>query len=483
MIKHIRNYKFYLIYFNNFIFSLLEINKLKRIYYLYMGDGFIRYFTNVCDVTHILSLISYSITTLFLTWPNKYTKKNILFLILKFFVLFVINFFFCGFCFALDRTFNHVVGFYNFSFFVVPIIYTCIFVKGDWLHKFIKIICLTASLMAAIRMSSYFGIIAGGTTNDNFAAVVTCRTFPIVLCLPIGYLIHKFDINNYRKLYYPIVIIFILVSLSIIGIGMLDTFKGRPNELEMVYLVLLTFVFFIFLVLLAVSYYSLYDNVKSRHDITIREVQLTLSKAESDLIELDKKNREELTKLRHDLKNQLSYVNALIKENKNEEAIQYLNELTESNAEILDGFNCTNQVINSIINMELNKAKLKDVKIEVKAIVTPTLPFKETDLCSLITNMIDNAINYNDKRKPIKVFINTHEDYFRITVSNTIPLGSENEAKVLKTNKKLSEHGYGTKIIKNIANKYNGYSLFDAKEGLFVADVVLSLKAGEQIHD
>lgn len=447
------------------------------------GEAFEEYFTNVCDVTHILSLISYSLMLCFLHWPKKYNVKNIGFLFLRFVCIFASYLIICPLCFSLDRVLKNYNGFlFSFSFLIIPFIYIIIFLKNDIRCTILKLLLIVSSVEVVMHVSQNLGLIAGKLFDDNFALVVTFRTFPVVFCPIIGFLTTKFDINEYQEFPIPIIVTSLVISCSVLGIGIFDSAQNFANDLTVTFLFIMSIIYFILLVLLAISYFSIYYIIKSRHELALKEVQLTLNKADNNLISLDKQNREEMFKIKHDLKNQFSYLKIMLDKDDVKGAKGYLDELINSNIEVFESFSCLNKTISSIINLELNKAKLKGIKIELLVNVPPEIPILDTDLCSLITNMVDNAILYTDLNKPIKVVIKTIQDYFRIIVSNSIVEGSETSAIKLKT-KKGYTHGYGTKIIKSIASKYKGYVSFSAKNGQFVTDCVLSLNCKNDKED
>ncbi len=83
------------------------------------------------------------------------------------------------------------------------------------------------------------------------------------------------------------------------------------------------------------------------------------------------------------------------------------------------------------------------------------------DLCSLLGNVLDNAISASEKcdlnSRLVEVKITAIGSRVIILVKNSIPCS------VLKCNPKLSstkstpeEHGFGVKTIKSIVEKYNG---------------------------
>ena len=198
-------------------------------------------------------------------------------------------------------------------------------------------------------------------------------------------------------------------------------------------------------------------------------------------IAIDQTNREELEKLRHDIKNQFSYVDVMLQQGQYEDAKKYVEDYLNTSNPVLNSFSCSNNVINSIINLELTKAKIKKIKIDVKVVVPPSLPFKDIDLVSLLTNMIDNALEnyYSDGRDAIMVRIMKQNDFIRFIVSNPINMEKVNPRALTRTSKVGRGHGYGTKIIKNIANAYNGYVDFSLEENRFICDAVLNLNVKE----
>lgn len=233
----------------------------------------------------------------------------------------------------------------------------------------------------------------------------------------------------------------------------------------------------ILLLILDTTYFAIYSIVQSRHKITNLEVEKTLVEAQNLSIAIDKNNREELEKLRHDLKNQLSYLNLLLKQDKKEEAIEYINNYV-NNQEVLSSFSCSNDVINSILDLELTKAKVYNIKLSLKVAVPPVLPFEDNDIVSLLTNMVDNALeNYYGESKitPVSICILKQNDYIRFFVSNPIDITKYDKNNILKSKKNKKGHGYGTKIIQNIAKKYNGYVDFNIDNNRFICDVLLYL--------
>ena len=69
----------------------------------------------------------------------------------------------------------------------------------------------------------------------------------------------------------------------------------------------------------------------------------------------------------------------------------------------------------------------------------------------------------------------TQQDYLRITAFNSVDPSSMKEKPSLRTTKKNRGHGYGTKIIKNITKKYEGYVTFTYEDNKFVSDCLINM--------
>ena len=120
--------------------------------------------------------------------------------------------------------------------------------------------------------------------------------------------------------------------------------------------------------------------------------------------------------------------------------------------------------------------------MDLKVVIPPVLPFEDNDIVSLLTNMIDNALeNYykGEEDAGISVCILKQNDYIRFFVSNPIDPNKYDKNNITRTRKSGKRHGYGTKIIKNIADKYNGFVDFSLEGNHFICDVLLYMNLKE----
>ena len=446
------------------------------------AQAFNFYYTTVFDLATILAyfFISAGFALLFLKLPL--TKKVVIKMGIIMAVMYATCVLFASFMFALANQMGNQYAMqitYALTFPIIAFVFCMVFARGiRATHRFIKTIIIISSISVVEVLSKNMGFFIGLVSDNATVFVAIGRSFPYIIFPAVCLLLNRIDINRYRNLSSEmVVIISVLSSLLLVA----SVYEQASMNQEKATTLLLSVLDIVLLFILNFSYYATYKNIESRHKITNLEVQKTLEDAERMSIAIDQNNREELEKLRHDIKNQFSYVDIMLQQGNTEEARKYIGDYLNTSNPVLNSFSCSNKVINSIINLELTKAKIKKIKIDVKVVVPPALPFEDIDLVSLLTNMIDNAIEnfYSEGKDVITVRIMKQNDFIRFIVSNPINLEKVNLRNLTRTSKVGRGHGYGTKIIKNIANAYNGYVDFSIEDNRFVCDAVLNLNTKE----
>lgn len=182
--------------------------------------------------------------------------------------------------------------------------------------------------------------------------------------------------------------------------------------------------------------------------------------------------------LKHDMKNNISCIDALIEEENYDEAHNICHSLTNKYTSIGTIVNTENYLLNAVLNVEIEKAK--SYGIPVKLSITNDLKmFKNSsDIISLIGNILDNAISYLSKNKVKNNEINFSTgyegSYSVIKCRNNILDSVLFNNPSLKTDKEDKDnHGKGITIINSIAHKYNGDVIIKERNKEFVITVIL----------
>lgn len=193
---------------------------------------------------------------------------------------------------------------------------------------------------------------------------------------------------------------------------------------------------------------------------------------------LQNENAQTLRKIRHDIINHLTNVRTLISLNEIGEAVRLLDETalkTENTA--VDIVNTGSRIADVVIMSKSALCRSKGIKFNYKIAALDNTTICAEDISSLISNLLDNAIEAAEQTSEPYVFLNifAHNAYHVIRVENSaVHKESTASAFFLQTTKPNKfNHGYGMKIIKDIAAKYEGNFTWKYNEGNFVATVFL----------
>ena len=223
-----------------------------------------------------------------------------------------------------------------------------------------------------------------------------------------------------------------------------------------------------------------------REQVALLELQAEKQRflAEREMTQMTEKTLDDLRCIRHDLKNQYSYMQILLSEKRYDELQQYFEKLSENLPAQLSMIDCGNRTMNTVLNMELAKLKSDRIVFEHQLVVPPVLPFPDEDICAIITNLLDNAADecrrLLKKGKPavkVRLEIYPHQSYLFIKCSNSTDRTELTRAKGgLRTTKKDEQmHGYGTRIVAKLSEKHNGCADYSLADGQFVAQVMLDM--------
>ena len=240
-------------------------------------------------------------------------------------------------------------------------------------------------------------------------------------------------------------------------------------------------------ILQLLAYFMFYSGTKEHARHLEAQMVLLHQKEELEQLHVSQKNYENLQMLRHEVKNQYGYMQMMLREKQYDKLEKFFGECEDRVLETLPIVDCGNYVVNAILNMEGNKARYYGCRIEHKIAVPPRLPVADSDLCSVLTNLIDNAIEACARAalppEACAIGVEVRQQNRSLFIRVTNPLGgiSAGQALALQTSKKdAAPHGYGTKIVKKIAEKYCGCVRYSAQADTFVADVLLSLFPQEE---
>ena len=180
----------------------------------------------------------------------------------------------------------------------------------------------------------------------------------------------------------------------------------------------------------------------------------------------------------HDMKNHLAVLSLLIADKDLERAEEYISEIITPIVEVEHKKFTNNRIVDIILNDKLEKASNYDILLEIKTDCLAETEIQDIDWCSILANLLDNAIEACIKveagPKWINVNISQNDCAIFIKISNTYNgkltvLGGKLYSR--KTDDGL--HGLGIESVQYAVEKYNGVLEYDWKEDIFIVNISL----------
>lgn len=189
------------------------------------------------------------------------------------------------------------------------------------------------------------------------------------------------------------------------------------------------------------------------------------------------KNRR-LHEFRHDYRNNLFAINALLNNSEVQQAKDYISGMNDSLDMTYSRFMTGNFLADAILSDKSILAEKKGIKLDFEGRISHNL-ITNNDLCTILANAIDNAIRGAEGCSDAEIIISARESEgtLKIVVRNTVLSKVEIKDNSVKTTKADSEnHGFGLNAIKKVADKYDGFVVLDCDERWFTLKTVLFLK-------
>ncbi|MGE9881065.1 ATP-binding protein [Blautia obeum] len=244
-----------------------------------------------------------------------------------------------------------------------------------------------------------------------------------------------------------------------VGIG------GHSNSYSMV--------FFLGAILgLCLDIYWMYDLLyRSRQtevEQELKEMHHVMELEHVHYQEIESK-REEVAKIRHDINNQILAARHLISEGDTERSEHMLEQLLEQVSATKEYPYCAVPIINAILNEKNRLCEQHQIELVTDLSFPSDLHVDDVMLCSLFSNLLDNAIHAVEDMDPGKRWIRisaiTEGGFLVVKTRN--PSGKPEPVK--------RGHGKGTVILQEIAEMYGGMYQTEYWDGIFTAVVNIEL--------
>ena len=183
----------------------------------------------------------------------------------------------------------------------------------------------------------------------------------------------------------------------------------------------------------------------------------------------------QVRRLRHDLRNHLTVIRGLLEQGDEEGAIGYLDQIAGSPALRGTMRICENETANVVLTAKAEVMEREEITADLAVSLPRDLPVADADLCALLGNALDNAIEGTRGGPRRQVTIRCRADKGLLMLRVTNSMGNPVKPDLSTTKADREAHGFGIPGMREIAERYGGLLDAGARDGEFELVVCLPL--------
>ena len=278
--------------------------------------------------------------------------------------------------------------------------------------------------------------------------------------------------DNFAQTWYVfwvLPLVFIALNLFMIPKYADTLYTGRVLQGYFVISIALLFLMLFFNAIFLLMAISINRNVRLQQENQLLSMQ-------QQRYESLKAAIEEARQARHDLRHQLCQLAALAEEGNLEKIKAYLSGAV-SRIPSLEMHFCENRAADSVVGYYCALAKREQIPFSVQLDLPECLPVDEINLCLVLSNLLENALEASLRTAParrrIKLTAYLHGNSLAlIQVENTYDGVIREKGGVFQSSKRKGD-GVGLQSVRHIAEKSGGVSTVTYQDGLFCVKVML----------
>lgn len=180
---------------------------------------------------------------------------------------------------------------------------------------------------------------------------------------------------------------------------------------------------------------------------------------------------------RHDYRNHIQMMKVLAA-NGNMDALKaYLDELDTDLNTVDTVVKTGNPMADAILNSKISLARSRNIPTQVDAHIPVKLKMSELDLCCIIGNLFDNAMEASmalpEEKRLIRVYMDMKGTQLYISFTNFTAAKKLNKVgRGFKTSKGEG-HGFGLVRMDDIVSRYDGYLSRNSEDGAFTTEILI----------
>ena len=180
---------------------------------------------------------------------------------------------------------------------------------------------------------------------------------------------------------------------------------------------------------------------------------------------------------RHDYRNHIQMMKVLAANGDMDALKVYLDELDTDLNTVDTVVKTGNPMADAILNSKISLARSRNIPTQVDAHIPVKLKMSELDLCCIIGNLFDNAMEASmalpEEKRLIRVYMDMKGTQLYISFTNfTAAKKLSKVGRGFKTSKGEG-HGFGLVRMDDIVSRYDGYLSRNSEDGAFTTEILI----------
>ena len=180
---------------------------------------------------------------------------------------------------------------------------------------------------------------------------------------------------------------------------------------------------------------------------------------------------------RHDYHNHIQLLKAYAAQGEWDAVLAYLDEVETDLATVDTVVKTGNAMADAILNSKISLARAKQIEVRVDASIPVELALSELDLCVILGNLFDNAIEASlalpEGERLVRVYMDMKGPQLYISFTNLTAAGKRKKLGGRFRSTKGDGHGFGLQRIDATVERLGGWLSRNSEDGAFTTEILL----------
>lgn len=183
----------------------------------------------------------------------------------------------------------------------------------------------------------------------------------------------------------------------------------------------------------------------------------------------------EMRGYKHDFHHHLQTLKGYMQAGEYERVVTYIDELDEKLQNVDTLLKTGNVSLDAILSAKLAQAKSEDIAVTIKANVPDKLTLTDVELCIIIANLLDNAIEACrdvDSERFMRIYIAMKGKMLYFSMLNSAGEKKNKKGGIFASHK-AGIHGFGLRRAEAIIEEHGGWCKYNSEDGAFTSEFLV----------